>query len=168
MFSPECNSDFCYLFIGTVPMGATGWGALTISYVLEVKEVIPHNFSVHSNNSSTPVEFSPPTGRSVLMHIVKMTAPLKENSFPSIGCHRELNVSSTWWMDFSAKIYFDQVSTPFCLTPWLSPFPPAFSSLASSFLFHLSLFFLSYSRQAWCLAWSASPSSEPCVSESVG
>lgn len=55
-----------------------------------------------------------------------MTAPLKENSFPSIGCHWELNVSSTWWMDFSAKIYFDQVSTPFCLTPWLSPFPPAF------------------------------------------
>lgn len=100
-----------------------------------------------------------------------MTAFLTENSFPSIRCHCELNVSSTWWMDFSAKIYFDQVSAPFCLTLWLSPFLLSFPSLChcfSSLIFfsfffcqatplHRRLFFLPYSRQAWCLAVICEP-----------
>lgn len=87
-----------------------------------------------------------------------MTASLTENSFPSTRCHYELNVSSTWWMDFSAKIYFDQVSALCCLTPWLSPFLPPSATVFQVLSFcqatslHRRLFFLSYSRQAWCLA----------------
>lgn len=96
-----------------------------------------------------------------------MTASLTENSFPSTRCRYELNVSSTWWMDLSAKIYFDQVSAPFCLTPWLSLFSPLSSLLLPIYCFSsffvkqlhsiAFLFFLSYSRQAWCLAVICEP-----------
>lgn len=110
-----------------------------------------------------------------------MTASLTENSFPSARCHYELNVSSTWWMDLSAKIYFDQVSAPFCATPWLSPFLPSSpSSCHLLFFFFLSLlFFVKQLRSIGfffschtvdkhdVLQGSVSPSPEPCVSESV-
>ena len=107
-----------------------------------------------------------------------MTASLTENSFPSTRCHYELNVSSTWWIDLSAKIYFDQVSAPFCVTPWLSPFLSSFPSFCH-LLFFKSVFLLSnptpYASVFSChtvdkhdvLQWSVSPSPEPCVSESV-
>lgn len=94
-----------------------------------------------------------------------MTASLTENSFPSIHCHCELNVSSTWWMAFSAKICFDQVSALFCLTP---PDSAPFSSLSSfcrkvlSFFcqatpVHRRLAFLLCSGQALCLAVICEP-----------
>lgn len=86
-----------------------------------------------------------------------MTASLTGNSFHSARCHYKLNVSSTWWMALSAKIYFDQVSALFCVTLWLSPF-----SLSSLLFLHsvsakmtplrTLLFCLSYSRQAQCLS----------------
>ena len=97
-----------------------------------------------------------------------MTASLTENSFHSARCHYKLNVSSTWWMDLSAKIYFDQVSAPFSVTLWLSPFLSSFlSSFHLSFFPSLSFrwetlphglrFYLSCSRQAWCLAVICEP-----------
>lgn len=107
-----------------------------------------------------------------------MTASLTENSFPSTRCHCELNVSSTWWMDFSAKIYFDPVSAPFCLTPWLSLFLLSFPSLCHCFSSLIFLFVRQLHSTGACfscrtvdkhdvLQWSVSPGPEPCVSESA-